>query len=266
LPTAANRRFAEAKRTLDDVVLKIIADRREDHRRAEARGEAGPAVDLLDMLMRATDETGTERMSDQQLRDEVMTLVLAGHETTANALSWLFVLLGRHPEAARRLLAEVETACPDRSPTFADLKQLPYTSRVVDEAMRLYPPVWIFERQALRDDELGGHRVEAGTIVGVCTWTLHRDPTLWDEPNVFDPDRFLPERSEGRDRYAYVPFGAGPRQCIGNAFAKMEAKLIVASIVQRFGVSLVHGQRIVPSAKVTLRPQYGVRARIRARV
>ncbi|MCA9716669.1 MAG: cytochrome P450 [Myxococcales bacterium] len=253
LPTPANLRFGRARRALDGLVMRMIAERR-----AAPEGH----TDLMDMLMRATDETGTERMDDRQLRDEVMTLVAAGHETTSNALTWTLMLLGRHPEVERKVHAELTRALDGRAPSFADLESLPYTTQVLQESMRLYPPVWMVERCALGDDQLGEYDIPKGTIVGVCAWTLHRLPTLWDNPEAFDPERFAPARAAARHRYAYVPFAAGPRTCIGNAFAMMEATLLLAVLLQRYRLELVPGQTITPDPGITLRPRGAVRMRL----
>lgn len=251
LPTPRNRRNAEAGRTLDDLIHKIIDERRsapDEHH------------DLMSMLMSSTDETG--RMSDKQLRDEVMTLVLAGHETTANALTFTFYLLSKNPEVARRVRAEVLSKVGDRDIGFEDLGKLEYTGRVIDEAMRLYPPAWLFERQATVDDELGGYFVPKGTIIAVCPWTLHRHPEFWENPEGFDPDRFAPEAVEARPRYAYLPFGGGPRTCIGMGFAKMEAKIILAMVARRVRLELLPGQKLELAPLVTLRPKDGLPMKI----
>lgn len=253
VPTPNNRRFVKAKRTLDEVVYRIIDDRR----RLLAGGGEGP-LDLLGMLMAATDETGKERMTNEELRDEVMTVVLAGHETTANALTWTLYLLSRHPLVEQRLYREIESVLGDRELTFEDLPKLEYCERVILEGMRLFPPAWAFERQALEDDVLGDYRAPAGTIVGVCTYALHRHARFWDNPEGFDPDRFTPERSAGRPRFAYMPFGDGPRVCIGKGFALMEAKIILAMLLQRYRVDLVPGHPIELEARITLRPKQGV--------
>jgi cytochrome P450 len=255
LPTPNNVRFLRAKGALDATILGIIRERR-------ASGEDIP--DLLSTLMHATDEPGAgqnpERMTDDQLRDELMTMVLAGHETTANALTFTFYLLSRHPEVARRVEAEVDEVLAGRAPTFADLDRLTYTGWVIDEALRLYPPAWIFERQAIEADELDGYHVPAGTIVAVCPWTLHRHPAYWDNPEGFDPERF--SDSEGRDRYTYMPFGGGPRMCIGNAFAKMEAKIVLASLLRRVHFELVPGTTLALEPSITLRPRGGLPMRL----
>lgn len=259
-PTPDNVRFWRAKSTLDELVIGMIEARR---REMETTGVAGH--DLMAMLMEATDETGAERMSDEQLRDEVLTLVAAGHETTANALSWTFMLLSQHPDVARRLRAELDAVLGDRSPTIDDLPQLSFTEWVVKESMRLYPPVWIIERQALGTDEIGPWSYGPGTVVATCMYAAHRNPELWPNPEGFDPDRFSPERSEGRPRYAYMPFGAGPRSCIGNHFAMMEAVLVVATLAQRFELELEPGHRVRLDPGVTLRPAGGLPMRVRAR-
>lgn len=257
VPTRRNRRFKQAMAVVDDVVLGIIAERR---RTGEDPG------DLLGMLMAATGEgPDGERMTDQELRDEVATLVLAGHETTAQALTWTFMLLSQHPEVERRALAEIREVCGDRPPCFEDLKALDYTGRVIDEALRLYPPAWIFERQSLVELELGGYRVPEQTIVGVAPYALHRNPKYWDNPEGFDPDRFLPERAAERPRYTYLPFGGGPRQCIGINFALYEAKLVLATLLQRYSFALVPGQDLTPAAEVTLRPSHGLKVWLRRR-
>ena len=257
VPTPNNRRFRKAKAVLDEMVHRIISERR------EGKGPAQP--DLLDMLMAATDESGEERMTDAQLRDEIMTLALAGHETTANALTWTFVLLARHPEVLRRVRAELDEVLEGRMPTVADLEHLVYTSQVLDESMRIYPPVWNFERVTLDEDEIDGYRIPKDTIVAICPWTLHRHPRMWPSPTVFDPERFSESAKAARGRWEYLPFGGGPRVCIGNAFAKMEAKLILAGLLARWDFALDDRARIVPEPGITLRPKYGVPVHLRPR-
>jgi cytochrome P450 len=209
------------------------------------------------MLMAATDEAGG--MSRKQLRDEVVTLMLAGHETTAVALSWTFLLLSKHPDVARKLAAEVDDVLGDRAaPAIEDLARLRYTGWVVDESMRLYPPVWMVERQAIADDVIGGYRIPAGTYVGVSPWTLHRHPAYWENPEGFEPERFAPEREKERPRYVYLPFGGGPRTCIGNSFALMEAKILLATISKRYTLALRPGERPEMDSGVTLRPKRGI--------
>ncbi len=256
LPLPANRRLSSALRELETVVYRIIADRRRT-RRDEA--------DLLSMFLSARDdETGTG-MTDKQLRDEVMTMLLAGHETTSLALSWTYYLLSQHPEVERRMTDEVDRVIGRARPGFGYVEQLAYTRQAIEESLRLYPPAWGFSRLAMGDDEIGGYRVPKGSIVFVIPFVIHRRPTLWPDPERFDPDRFAGDREAARPRFAYIPFGGGPRRCIGNQFAMLEAQLIVAAIAQRFRIELVPGQTIRPEPLITLRPTPGIRARVRKR-
>jgi cytochrome P450 len=248
-PSPANLRFKRAAKVLDGLVLGIIEERRQQM--AHSHG------DLLELLMAARYDDGTG-MSDRQLRDEVMTIVLAGHETTANALTWTWTLLSQHPDVARMLQAEVDAVIADRTPTIEDIPKLRYTAMVVQEAMRLYPPVWVFERQALEEDVICGYAIPKGTVVAVSPYTLHRNPRYWDNPEGFDPTRFSPENVERRPKHTYLPFSVGPRQCIGSSFALMEAQIIVAMTARRFRPSLVSGHRVEPDPKVTLRPKHAL--------
>ncbi len=249
LPTPENLRFKRSKKTLDDLVFRILETRR-------ASGE--DPGDLLGMLMAVRDEDTREGMSDKQLRDEVMTLVVAGHETTTNLLAWAFYLLSEHPDVARRLKTEVDQVLCGRVPTLADLPRLAYTKQVIEESLRLYPPAWVFERQAVVDDEIKGYRLPKGSIIGISPWSIHRSPSLWNDPERFDPDRFLPAPVAARPKFAYLPFGGGPRFCIGNGFAMMEAQVIVAMIAQKYSLDLVPGHPVVPDPLVTLRPRFGM--------
>jgi cytochrome P450 len=262
VPTPANLRFRRAKRTLDDVVFRLISERRESARRT---GDFGS--DLLGMLMAATEDGGGagSGMDDQQLRDEIITMILAGHETTANLLSWTFHLLSKHPEVERRVHDEAQRVLGDREPVLEDVKALEYTRMVLEEALRLYPPAWVFERQAVTADELGGHRIEPGAIVGLCPYVLHRHPDHWENPEGFDPERFRPERAEKRARYAYLPFGGGPRTCVGNHFAMMEAQLLLSMIVREHRLELEPSHPVVLDPVITLRPKHGIRMRRRPR-
>jgi len=253
VPTADNREYRAAVRVLDDVVFKIIDARR--------KGQS-TGTDLLQMLMEARDEETGAGMDDRQLRDEVMTLFLAGHETTANALAWTVWLVARHPEVEARLRAEVEQVLGGRAPEVQDVSKLRYVSQVLDEAMRLYPPAWITARECIEPDELMGYHVPRGTIVAVCPFTTHHNPRLWPDPDRFDPDRFAPERAQDRPRHAYFPFGAGQRMCIGNSFALMEMALVLAMLYQRFSPRLEEGHPVEPHPRVTLRPLHGVRVRL----
>jgi cytochrome P450 len=249
LPSAQNRRFEAAIRTLDDVVYGMIAERR----RTGAAGD-----DLLGLLLAAQDEDTGERMSDKQLRDEAMTIFLAGHETTANALAWTWYVLSKHPDVLRTLHAELGTVLSGRVPTLHDLPQLRYTTMVINESLRLVPPAWGIGRTALEDDEIDGYHIPAGTIVALSPYVTHRQPDLWPNPEGFDPERWAPEQPTERQRFAYFPFGGGPRLCIGNNFALMELQLILATVAQRVRLDLVPGHPIALEPGITLRPKHGV--------
>jgi cytochrome P450 len=248
LPTPQRRRLRAARRVLRAVVDEIICQRRAEAQRGEQRD------DLLALLLAARDEESGQGMSDQQARDEVLTLLLAGHETTANALSWLLYLLAQRPEVVKALKDEYRATLGGRAPALADLPRLPQTRMVVEEAMRLYPPAWAVGRNALGEDEIGGYRIHQGAYVILAQYVTQRHPAFWDDPDRFDPERFSDERSVGRHRYAYFPFGGGPRLCIGNQFAMMEAQLILATILARHELRLAPGAHVVPEPLITLRP------------
>lgn len=253
LPTAGNRRFEASLSVLDDAVARILQERR----------SGPPTEDLLAMLLEARDEETGEGMDDRQIRDEVMTIFLAGHETTANALSWTFYLLGSHPEVARRMEAEVDAVVGDRWPGAADLSRLRYTKAVFQEAMRLYPPAWILARAPIEDETIDGYFIPAGTRMLLSPWVIHRHPAFWPDPEGFDPDRFLDPANI--DKFAYLPFGGGPRLCIGHAFAMMEGVLVLATLARRVHLELVPGYRVEPTPTITLRPRDGVQVVARAR-
>jgi len=257
LPLPANLRFWRALRQLDTVVYRIIADRRKT-----GRDES----DLLSMLLAARDEETGAGMTDLQLRDEVLTMLLAGHETTSLALSWTYYLLSQHPEVEHRIADEVERVIGGERPSFGHLDRLAWTRQAIQEALRLYPPAWGFSRQAVGDDEIGGYQVPKGALVFLIPFVVHRRPRLWPDPERFDPDRFAPELESERPRFAYIPFGGGPRGCIGNQFAMVEAQLIVATIAQRYRLELVPDQNIRAEPLITLRPAPGIRAFLRRRV
>lgn len=250
LPTRQNRQYKAAIQTMDRMVYEIIARR---------RAEPGGADDLLTMLLSARDEETGEGMSDRQLRDEMMTILLAGHETTANALSWTFYLLSQHPEAAARLHAEVDDVLAGRPPAMADLPRLPFTRMVLHEALRLYPPAWSLARRAIEDDQLAGYPIPAGSIVHISLYALHRHPRLWEAPDAFRPERFSDDQVEQRHKFAYLPFSAGPRKCIGDQFAMTEGQLILATVAQRYDLTLAPDQRIDTAALITLTPKHGMR-------
>jgi cytochrome P450 len=256
LPLPANRRLRSALRELETVVYRIIADRRQTRR---------DEPDLLSMFLSARDEDTGTGMTDRQLRDEIMTMLLAGHETTSLALSWTYYLLSRHPEVERRIADEVVRVIGDGRPAFAHAEHLTATRCAIEESLRVYPPAWGFSRLALGDDEIAGYHVPKGSIVFLIPFVIHRRPKLWPDPERFDPDRFTSERESARHRFAYIPFGGGPRRCIGNQFAMLEAELIVATIAQRFRIELVPGQSIRPEPLITLRPTPGIRARLHKR-
>jgi cytochrome P450 len=249
LPLPANVRFKRALGELDAVVYRIIADRRQSQR---------DEADLLSMFLAARDEETGAGMTDRQLRDEVMTMLLAGHETTSLALSWTYWLLWQHPDIEARLAAEAADVIGTRRATFADTERLVYTRKVIDESLRVYPPAWGFSRLALGDDEVGGYHVPAGSLVFLIPFVVHRRPRLWPSPEHFDPERFTPERIAERPRFAYIPFGGGPRQCIGNQFALLELQLILATVARRFQVRVVEGSRVQPEPLITLRPKPGI--------
>jgi cytochrome P450 len=232
---------------------------------AAHRASSEKPADLLSVLLAAADEDSGIRMSDRQLHEEMMTLFLAGHETTAMALTWTWYLLSQHPEVEERLVREVSRVLGGRAPTVADLPELPYTEMVVREAMRLFPPAAGFAREPIEDVHIGGYKVPKGSLVTVNTYALHHDPRFFDEPERFNPERFSAGWEERIPRYAFLPFGGGPRVCIGNGFAMMEARLILATIVQRCQLSLEPGQEIVPMQLVTVRPKHGIKMRMAVR-
>jgi cytochrome P450 len=250
LPLPSNRRFARARAQLDATVYGLIAARR-------AGGE--DRADLLSALLAAQDVEGDGGgMTDVQLRDEAMTLFLAGHETTANALTWTLYLLSQNPEAEARLHAEVETALGERAPTFEDLPRLGYVERVLAEGMRLFPPAWGLGRRALRAFSARDYVIPAGALVHLSPYATQRDPRWWPEPERFDPDRHLPEARAARPKFAYFPFGGGARACIGEPFAWMEGTLVLAVIAQRWRLRLRAGHVARRKALITLRPRDGM--------
>jgi cytochrome P450 len=254
VPTANNRRMKEAARTLNGIVLALIHERRREGR------DHG---DLLSMLMQARDEVTGEAMTEDQLRSEALTFLVAGHETTATALTWTWFLLASHASIRRQVRAEVEGVLRDRLPTIEDVPHLVTTRMVLEESMRLYPPIWALAREAAEEDEIGGYRIPARSTVLVSPFVTHRHPDYWERPEVFDPDRFTPERVARRPKCAYFPFLGGPHQCIGNEFALLEMRLIVAMVLQRFDLELLPDQAIQPKASLTLRPSGPVRVALR---
>ncbi|MDB5353278.1 MAG: cytochrome [Planctomycetota bacterium] len=255
IPTPVNLRLQRAVRQLDEIVFRMISDRR---RTGEDPG------DLLSMLLNAQDEDGGG-MTDRQLRDEVMTLFMAGHETTANTLAWIWYLLAGHPEVEAKLHEELDRVLGGRSPTMDDLPNLPYTDQVVTETLRLYSTVWLIGREAVEACTIGGHAVPVGWTVYMSQWIVHRDPRWFDDPLSFRPERWSDGLMKRIPRYAYFPFGGGPRLCIGNNFALMETALLLATIAQRFRLQLAPDANVVPLPTMTLRPEFGVRVVLQGR-
>jgi len=260
LPTATNWRLQPALQSLNSIVEGLIATKR--RRLAVRSGPQGGHRDLLTILMLARDAETGEAMSDAQLRDEVMTLMIAGHETTANALSWLWYLLDRHPDEQGRLRAEIIAATGGSAPTVDDLPRLPRLKAVIQETLRLYPPVWMFDRRALGPDDLTGTKVARGDLVIFCPYAIHRLPDLWSDPEAFRPERFEAGREEQKNKFAYLPFSAGPRTCIGNSFAMIESQIIVGTLLSRFRARLADPAPITPRPRVTLRTSRPVTLRL----
>jgi cytochrome P450 len=263
IPTPKNRERQQAARVLETTIMDII------NRRREAGEDRG---DLLSMLLLAVDDedgpTGTSfgrGMTDKQVRDEVMTLFIAGHETTANTLAWTLYLLAQHPEVEAKLTAELDAVLDGRLPAMQDLPALRYTDMVIQESMRLYPPAWIISREVMEDITIGDYDIARGSIVIMSQYVMHHHPRYFDEPARFLPERFAEGWDERIPRYAYFPFGGGPRICIGNSFAMMEAALVLATIMQRVHLAIVPGQQIEPEPLVTLRPRHGIEMAIMSR-
>ncbi|HEY4864334.1 MAG TPA: cytochrome P450 [Candidatus Dormibacteraeota bacterium] len=245
VPTRRSLRLRAARATLDRLVTRIITTRRR---------EPGGG-DVLSMLLLARDEETGEGMDDRQVRDEVMTLLFGGHETTATALTWACYLLALNPQCQDQIRTEVSDL---GRPGAEDLPRLTYTRMVLEETLRLFPPAWSFGRKAIRDDEVGGYAIPAGSLVWVCPFVTHRDPRFWERPETFEPERFAPERAASRHRLAYFPFASGPRMCIGAHFAMTMAQLTLASIARRYRLRLAPGSSVEPEALITLRPRGSV--------
>lgn len=253
VPTPGNRRVQAGLETLNQVVYDIISQRRKHL--TDPGMETG---DLLSMLLAARDEEKGKGMNDQQMRDEVMTLLGAGHETTSATLTWIWYLLSQHPEVEQRLHNEVDRVLGGQPPTVDRLDDLPYNRMVIQETMRLYPPAFFVIRHTIADDEIGGYPVPANSLILLMSHMVHRHPAFWEEPERFDPERFTPERSAGRPRYAYFPFGGGPRICIGNSLAMMEAQLVLATVAQRYCLRLVPGHPVELQVSLTTHPRHGL--------
>jgi len=248
VPTARNREVRAAVRVLDDFVFGLIEKRCAERAAASVEREESEK-DLLDLLL-----DNRNGRSDRQICDQFQSMILAGHETTANGLCWSFYLLSKHPESLRRLRGEAREVLGGRAAGFQDLAGLKYTRMVFDEALRLYPPLWTFSRVAVAGDEFCGLRLKAGTNVMLNMFAVHRRPELWENPEGFDPARFDPEKRNSQ-RFAYFPFSDGPRSCLGERFAILESMIAIAGIVDRFDLQLVPGQNVEPEPMITLRPR-----------
>jgi cytochrome P450 len=255
IPTPTELRARQGLRDIDEIIYGIIDDRR---RTGEDKG------DLLSMLLLAEDDQG-QHMTAKEARDEAVTMILAGHETTANAMNWTFYLLAQYPEIEAKLHAELDAVLAGRTPTLADLENLRYTEMVIKESMRLMPPVWSFARVATETVKIGAYTIPQGTIVSVITLHAHQDTRYYPDPKRFDPERFTPENEAKLPRGAYIPFGGGPRICIGFSFAMMEARLLLATIASQYKLRLEPGQRVTPQAQITLNPKGGLPMTVLAR-
>ncbi|WP_291412820.1 cytochrome P450 [Actinophytocola sp.] len=256
VPTAGHRRFWSSHQIVEEIIDYVITKHLLDE---VDRG------DLLSMLIQTVDEETGERMSNEQLRDQVFVMLFAGHETGANVLTWVFYRLGLHPDVQQRVQQEVDNELAGRPPTIADCSKLVYTRTVVDEAQRMYPQQWQGWRRALEDDEIGGYRIPAGTDIFFSPYHMHRHPDFWEDPDEFRPDRFIPEETAKRDRSSYIPFGSGPHVCIGNQFAMSEMLLIIASTVQRYRVELASRELVAPKQLITLGPDKPINVRLMPR-
>ncbi|MEZ4885658.1 MAG: cytochrome P450 [Chitinophagales bacterium] len=247
-------RYEKSFEVMDGIIQNLIRERQES-------GESKD--DLLQMLMDARYEDTGEKMEYEQLRDELLTIFSAGHETSANAMAWTWYLLVQHPEIVEKLKEEAQAILNGRLATFEDLKQLTYTRQVLEEGMRLYPPAWIVGREAIEADEWEGLEIEKDKNMQCCIYALHHNAAYYPDPEKFDPERFTPEKVKARPSHHYMPFGAGPRFCIGNHFAMMEMQLILAAMVQNFDFELIEGQKIVMEPLITLRPKYGIKLKVK---
>lgn len=256
VPTAKHRRFARGIKITDQFVYNVIAER---------RAAKDPGNDLVGLLIQAKDDETGETMNDLQVRDELVTFLNAGHDTVTDAVLWTVVLLAKHPEAQERVRQEITSAVGAGTLSGAALNDMPYLGRVFHEALRLYPSAWAFARAATKDDRFGKYHVPAGAMVVLSPYVTQRSPRFWDQPDAFKPDRFLPAEVAQRPRFAYFPFGGGPRQCIGAGMAMIEAPLILASIVQRFDFELTSRDEVKPDPRLSLRPRGTVWLRLRTR-
>jgi cytochrome P450 len=250
VPTPHNRRVQEALDRLESMVYGLIAER---------RGREEAHDDLLSLFMLAEDEDAGRRMTDREIRDELLTFVIAGHDTTSNLMSWALYLLSKHPSIRRKLREEVVAKVAGRVPTLEEARELTYTSQVIDETLRLYPPAWVVEREPIEDDVIDGYYVEAGNVVSTGPYFIHHNAGVWKNPEGFDPDRFAAGgEAESLHRYAHFPFGGGPRKCVGADFALLEARLLLAAIVKNYDVDLQPASFVEAEGTVTLYPKKGM--------
>lgn len=256
VPTPHNMKMRGYISQLEDLVDEMIDAR---------RGREAEYEDLLSMLLLAEDEETGERMTAKQVRDEVMTFVLAGHETTSNALGWTFMLLSEHPVVRRKLQAELDQQWDDERDPVEQVQELTYLEMVLDESMRLYPPAWTIEREPIEDDEIRGYHIPKGCVLVTSPYLVHQNPDVWDNPQGFDPERFAPDKRDEYHRYAHFPFGGGPRKCVGADFAIMEAKLILAEVLRRFDLNLAGYAEVELEANVTLHPLDGLPMKVEKR-
>ena len=248
LPIPQNRNYKAALAIIEGVVNDLI----------DQRSRQEPGGDLLGMLLGAVDEDGAPVFSRQAVRDEVVTLLIAGHETVASSLTWSWYLLAQHPDAREALRKEAQAVLAGRIPSYENLSKLTTTRLIYDEALRLYPPAWLITRRAIAEDWIGGYQIPAGAVVVISPYAMHRRPELWPQPEQFMPERFTDEAVEGRHRFGYIPFGGGPRLCIGNRFATIEATLILAMVASQFELLLPPNTDVKVEALVTLRPEGGL--------
>jgi cytochrome P450 len=253
MPVKANRVFNKAGKNLDSVIYSFIESRRK---------EVEKPNDLLSMLMDAVDEETGECMSNLQLRDECMTIFLAGHETTSLSLSWFWMLMDQHPEEEQKLRDELKSVLNGRTPEFADIPKLKYTKQLIEETMRLYPPAWTIGRKSLAADEIDGYKIKPAQNMMLMTYQVHRHPDYWQDPDRFNPERFSEENAKNIKKFAYFPFGGGPRLCIGNSFAMMEMQLVIATLAQRFKFRRTEQSEIIKDPLITMRPKNGIKMRV----
>jgi cytochrome P450 len=221
------------------------------------KGQAEPN-DYIDTLLEARDRKTGEALTDLQIYDEIMTLILAGYETVGNGAAWTLYALSKHPEVRRRLEQELKEVLDGKTPAVEDLGVLPYLQMVIDESLRLYPPIWAFPRDSINDDVIGGYHIPAGSMILLSPYATHHSPAIWDDPEAFDPERFAPQKKDSWSRFAYFPFGGGQRQCIGNRYALMQMQVVVSKVVQRFQMHLIPGHKVEFSTLNTLHPKDGI--------